>query len=85
MYLYGIILTIVLSIIFSIIYYQMMEMNIPTTSNCSYLASIYTDILAFIYGAIIIGYGIKISSYVLITLGTTLFIEHILQMVHHKF
>ena len=62
-------------------YYYMMESSIPKNSNCSFIASIWTDILAFITGIIIIYKGINIKDTLLVILGGALIVEHIWQLL----
>lgn len=71
---------ILLSIILGTIYYQIMENSIPTESNCSYMAAPVTDLLAFIWGAIVIYYGFEYNNIILTTLGSTVIVEHIYQL-----
>lgn len=73
-----------LSLIFGIIvgtsYYIMMESSIPPEHNCSFIASIWTDIFAFIYGVIIIYKGYNQTDSILVFLGITIIVEHIWQL-----
>tara|TARA_B100001996_G_C18385868_1_gene487146 strand:+ start:75 stop:314 length:240 start_codon:yes stop_codon:yes gene_type:complete len=71
---------ILLSIILGTIYYQIMESSIPTESNCSYMAAPVTDLLAFIWGAIVVYYGFEYDNIILTTLGSTVIVEHIYQL-----
>lgn len=66
-------------------YYQMMSTSIPKESNCSFIANIWTDIIAFIFGGIIIYYGVFIYDNIVLTvLGTSIITEHILQFTYNK-
>jgi hypothetical protein len=68
-------------------YYYNMSLSIPTESNCSFSANIWTDILAFIVGFMILIIGFRIGSwesYVLMGTGTVIIVEHIWQLVHNK-
>ena len=66
-------------------YYQMMSASIPKESNCSFIANIWTDIIAFIFGGIIIYYGVFIYDNIVLTvLGTSIITEHILQFTYNK-
>lgn len=71
---------IALSVIVGTMYYIMMERSIPTESNCSFQASIMTDILAFLWGAIVIRYGLLYDNMILTGLGATVIVEHIWQL-----
>tara|TARA_R110002074_G_scaffold223723_1_gene394735 strand:+ start:167 stop:406 length:240 start_codon:yes stop_codon:yes gene_type:complete len=62
------------------VFYNMMERSIPTESNCSYLATPVTDLLAFLWGALICYYGFKYKNNILIYLGATIIVEHIYQV-----
>ena len=48
-----------LGLIGGIAYFQISEAGIPKNSNCSYLAPVSTDILAFLGGVILQRKGIK--------------------------
>jgi hypothetical protein len=72
---------ILLSVVAGYLYYDMMESSIPTESNCSFLASPMTDYLAFVWGFIIMGYGIrKYDNPILTFLGCSVITEHIFQL-----
>jgi len=62
------------------VYFQIMESSIPTNANCSYMASPVTDLLAFIWGFIVIYYGIIYDNVILTTLGGSVIVEHIYQL-----
>jgi hypothetical protein len=70
------------------LYYYNMSLSIPTDSNCSFSANIWTDILAFIVGALVMGIGFRLEGrwegYVLVATGIAVITEHIWQLVHHK-
>lgn len=70
---------IILSVFIGTIYYEIMEKSIPTESNCSFIASPWTDYLAFVWGLLVINEGIKIDSNLLVMLGSTVIVEHIHQ------
>ena len=74
-------LVIVISVIIGSAYYCMMESSIPRESNCSFIASVWTDILAFICGIIIIYKGIRYNDYILTMLGSIIIVEHIWQLL----
>lgn len=73
-----------LGILLGILYYYIMESDIPRESNCSYLSGIWTDIIAFIYGLVIIYYGSLYDNKILVVCGSTIITEHILQALQHK-
>ena len=77
--------TFLLGILAGVIYFNIMEKDIPHYTNCSYVANIWTDILAFIAGGIVIYYGYIYKNKVLIFVGTTIIIEHIMQFFGHKY
>ena len=62
-------------------YYYMMESTIPEDSNCSFVASVWTDLLAFIAGAILIYKGIGYNDNIIVYLGGTVIVEHIWQLI----
>ena len=76
---------ILVGILAGVIYFNIMERDIPRNSNCSYIANIWTDLLAFVTGFIIIYYGFKYSNNVLVLLGTAIITEHIMQFFGHKY
>ena len=78
-------LTIALGILGGVIYFNIMEKDIPHYTNCSYVANIWTDILAFIAGFIIIYYGYIYKNRVLTVVGTVIITEHIMQFFGHKY
>ena len=78
-------ISIILSIIIGSLYYYNMSLSIPKESNCSFSANIWTDIGAFIAGGILIYLGFyRYDDCVLTTIGTTIIIEHLWQLVHNK-
>ena len=76
--------TIVLGVIIGYVYFMIMEASIPKHTNCSYITNLWTDIFAFIYGFIVIYFGYQYSNYILIFLGTSIIMEHIMQVVSFK-
>lgn len=74
------VLAVILAIVIGSLYYVMMEKSIPTEANCSYLATPMTDILAFLWGFIVSGYGIHDDNPVLTALGATVVVEHVWQL-----
>jgi len=68
------------SFILGSIYYYIMESSIPLDSNCSFISSIWTDILAFIVGMIVIYKGHIYNDNILIILGAAIITEHIWQL-----
>ena len=72
-----------LSVIVGSAFYVLMEKSIPREANCSYLASPVTDVLAFIWGFIVMWYGVYIYDNPILTgLGSTVVIEHLWQLKH---
>jgi len=65
-------------IILGILYFKLMNKGLED-SNCSYISNIWTDILAFIIGIIIVNKGINYNDSTLQLLGTAIITEHILQ------
>lgn len=78
------IFTLILGIIVGYVYFMVMEYNLPKESNCSYIANKWTDAFAILYGVIIIFFGHKYSNQLLIFLGITIIVEHIMQVVAFK-
>lgn len=76
--------TIIIGIISGVVYFNVMERDIPRFSNCSYIANIWTDIIALIYGLIITYYGYIYNSRVLAIIGIGIITEHIMQFIAHK-
>ena len=74
----------ILGIIGGIVYFQIGEAGIPKNSNCSYLAPISTDILAFIGGVILQRKGVKNELKLVELIGTTVTVIHIQQYLKHK-
>ena len=72
--------TAIVGIILGIIYYNFMKHTIPDNhKNCSFVANIWTDIIAFIVGGIIAFSGYKYKDNILIASGIAIITEHILQ------
>lgn len=69
-----------ISFMIGTIYYYIMEKNIPLNSNCSFISSKWTDILAFIVGSIIIYKGNKYKDNLVVLLGGAIIVEHIWQL-----
>lgn len=69
-----------LSTIAGYTYYQMMEASLPTESNCSYMAAPVTDLLAFLWGFVLVGYGFKYDNEILTFMGASIVVEHIFQL-----
>ena len=76
----NIFIVVLLSFILGSIYYYIMESSIPKDSNCSFIASPLTDILAFIVGFIVIYKANKYNDNILAILGGAMVIEHIWQL-----
>ena len=77
----NIYLLVFLSFIIGSIYYKFMESTIPKDSNCSFIASIWTDILAFLAGIIIIYKSNMYKDNILAMLGGAIITEHIWQLL----
>jgi len=73
-------LILLLSFIVGTSYYSMMESTIPNESNCSFVASIWTDLFAFLAGFILIYKGIEHDDNIIVYLGGTVIVEHIWQL-----
>lgn len=71
---------ILISLLVGTAYYCMMEKTIPTEKNCSFLASPMTDFLAFVWGILVVYFGIRYDNEILTALGATVFVEHIWQL-----
>ena len=72
-----------LSVIVGSAFYVLMEKSIPREANCSYLASPVTDILAIVWGFIVMWYGVYVYDNPILTgLGSTVVVEHIWQLKH---
>jgi len=74
----------ILGIIGGIFYFQIGESGIDKNSNCSYLAPISTDILAFIGGIILQRKGVNNDLKIVELIGTTVTVIHIQQYLKHK-
>lgn len=77
--------TVIIGIVLGVTYFNIMEKDIPRYTNCSYVANIWTDIIAFIIGGIVIYYGVNYKNHVLVAIGTGIIIEHIMQLFGHKY
>jgi hypothetical protein len=73
------ILVLLLSFVGGTSYYHMMETSLPIDSNCSFISTVCTDVLAFIWGFIIVYKGIIYNDRLLIFLSGALITEHIWQ------
>jgi|TARA_A100001035_G_C27734630_1_gene478451 hypothetical protein len=72
---------VLISFIIGSIYYYIMESSIPLDSNCSFISSIWTDILAFVAGIIIIYRSYVHKDDILAMIGGVIIIEHIWQLL----
>ena len=72
------------SILGGYFYFEHMIETIPKDSNCSFCASIYTDILAFIVGAYLTYVGVTTKHELLQIMGIAMVVEHALQVVYNK-
>jgi hypothetical protein len=77
--------TVIVGFVIGVIYFNIMEKDIPHYTNCSYVANIWTDILAFIVGGVVIYYGYYYKNHVLVAIGTAIITEHIMQFFGHKY
>ena len=76
---------IILSFVLGTLYYYNMSLSIPKDSNCSFSANIWTDIIAFIAGAILVYCGVyKHNDPIITTIGSTIITEHIWQLAYNK-
>ena len=73
-----------LGILGGIFYFQIGESGIKKSENCSYLAPISTDVLAFIGGIILQQQGYKNDLKLVEAIGTTVTVIHIQQYLKHK-
>lgn len=69
------------SIIIGTLYYEMMWKSLPKEANCSFMATPMTDILAFAWGVLVVVYGMRYDNPLLTFLGSTVFVEHVWQLV----
>lgn len=72
---------IIISVVIATLYYYMMESSLPPDSNCSFIATPWTDVFAFIWGVIIIYKSINYDDNLLFILGAILIVEHICQLL----
>jgi len=72
---------IVISVVIGTLYYYMMEYSLPIGSNCSFIATPWTDVFAFIWGVIVIYKSINYNDDLLFILAATLIVEHIWQLL----
>ena len=77
----SLLLSLILSFIIGTLYYYMMEKSLPKDSNCSFVSSVWTDILAFVWGIITIYKGYNCNDHLLVILGAILIVEHIWQFL----
>ena len=80
------IVAILLSFVAGTLYYMNMSRSIPTETNCSFQANIMTDILAVMFGIILIYYGIYQCKIPLLTfIGSSIIVEHFWQWYFNKY
>ena len=72
---------IIISVVIGTLYYYMMESSLPLDSNCSFIATPWTDVFAFIWGIIIIYKSMNYNDDILFILAATLIVEHIWQLL----
>ena len=76
---------IAIAFVMGTLYYYNMSASIPKNVNCSFSANIWTDILAFVAGFILIYLGMtKYNDIVLTMIGTVIVTEHVWQLTEHK-
>jgi len=76
--------TLVFSVLAAGAYFYVSESTIPKNTNCSYLASPWTDVGAFIGGLILLFKGCQYGDNVIVFVGGTIFTIHLLQYMTHK-
>ena len=74
-------LAIVLSIILGTLYYLMMERSVPRNSNCSFISTIWTDIIAIIFSIVLIYKGYIYNDTLVTIIGGFILTEHIWQLL----
>ena len=67
-----------------IIYYYIMEASIPKETNCSFSASLTTDVLAFLVGGYLAHHGATNDFGTVYTIGIAITVEHLAQAIQHK-
>lgn len=78
------ILIFIISFILGTVYYIIMSSSIPKDINCSFSANIWTDIIAFVCGFILIYKGFQFDDKIVLYIGGALITEHIWQVVYNK-
>ena len=68
------------SIVLGSAYFYIMESSIPKDTNCSYSASVMTDILAFVVGGYVSYVGYNTGNRLLFVFGNAIVVEHVWQM-----
>lgn len=76
--------TILLAIILGTAYYFMMSYSVPPELNCSFYANVWTDIFAFIFGAVLVLKAYQHNDKFILFIGVALITEHIWQFVMNK-
>lgn len=74
----------VIAIIIGVLYYINMSLSIPKESNCSFSANIWTDIIAIIFGFVLMKKAIEYNDILLNIIGVAIITEHILQFYYNK-
>jgi hypothetical protein len=72
------------AIVVGSLYYRMMERSIPTNVNCSFAASVWTDILATIAGLVLMWRGHIGQDHIVFGIGVTIITEHVYQWWYNK-
>lgn len=65
-------------------YYWMMSVSVPKDSNCSFMATIWTDIFATLIGLVLMYRGVLANDIVVSTLGFAIVVEHFWQWFFNK-
>ena len=79
------IVAVFLTIIAGSLYYIMMSLSIPKDVNCSFSANIWTDILAILFGLLLINHnGDNNNNFLINLLGVAIITEHVWQFMINK-
>lgn len=72
------------SVIMGYVYFEHMNNTLPKDSNCSFVASVYTDIVAFLVGGYLAYFGATRKAPLVEIIGTAIIVEHALQLFYNK-
>ena len=78
---YNTIFAIVSSLIIGTLYYLMMERSVSRNSNCSFISTIWTDIIAIIFSIVLIYKGYIYNDTLVTIIGGCILTEHIWQLL----